>query len=465
MKINSVNYLLLAGLLLGFAGVESCKQDDTTVVTPTSATVSALTCGSVIFSTTAVSGAAYTATATVPYTGGNGAAYAAGTAVASTGVTGLSATLQAGTLASGAGNLTYSVSGTPSGSGTASFALGFGGQTCTLSLVVSATTTTPGTSTVLTGTGSVSAVLTAANAFLATLTTAQQTTVQLALTKANAVRWSNLPGGVSIRNGLEFSTLTAAQLTAAKAVIQAAAGTGANEGYAEFLQINAADDVLRTTYSAGNSYSSGEYIIAFLGTPSATGTWMLQFGGHHYAQNITFSNGSVVSGTPTHMGVEPREWSADGNSYAPLNQGRTAIVNMLASLSTAQLATAKLSATFGDVLLGAGKDGQFPATKQGLAVSTLNADQKLLVLAAIQPWVNDLDDVTARALLTVYQQELDQTYIAYSNNATMTANADYARVDGPSVWVEFVVQSGAVIRGDIHYHTIFRDHKRDYNGL
>lgn len=451
--------------LTGLATIESCKKDTDTVVTPSTATLTALTCASATFSASAVSGTAYTGTVTVPYTGGNGVAYAAGTGLASTGVTGLNATLQAGTLTTGTGTLTYAISGTPSGSGTAGFALSFGGQTCTLSLPVSASTTTPGSNTSLTGTGSVTAIVAAANAFLATLSTAQQTTVQLALTKANAIRWSNLPGGVSIRNGIEFSTLSATQLAAAKVVIQAASGTMANEGYAEFTQINAADDVLATTYSGGSGYSSGKYIIAFLGTPSNTGTWMLQFGGHHYAQNITFSNGVVVSGTPSHQGIEPKEWTSGTTTFAPLNQERDAMVAMLASLSAAQLASAKLSTTFSDVLLGPNKDGQFPATKQGLAVGGLTAAQKALVLAAIQPWVYDLDDVTAKALLTIYQQELDQTYIAYSNNPTMTVNTDYARIDGPSVWIEFVCQSGAVIRNQIHYHTIFRDHTRDYNGL
>ncbi len=159
-------------------------------------------------------------------------------------------------------------------------------------------------------------------------------------------------------------------------MVQAAAGTTANEGYGEFNQIRTADDVLRTTFSGGNSYSSGEYIIAFLGTPSTTGTWMLQFGGHHYAQNITFSGGSVVSATPLHEGVEPRSWTSGGINYAPLNQEHDAMIAMLASLSTAQLATAKLSTTFSDVLLGPNKDGQFPTTKQGLAVSTLTDAQK-----------------------------------------------------------------------------------------
>jgi hypothetical protein len=107
-------------------------------------TVSSITCGSASFSpATLVSGTAYSGTITVPYTGGNGQAYSAGSGIASTGVTGLTATLQAGTLASGSGNLTYSVTGTPSAAGTASFAISFGGQSCTVTKTVSSPTPGP----------------------------------------------------------------------------------------------------------------------------------------------------------------------------------------------------------------------------------------------------------------------------------------------------------------------------------
>jgi uncharacterized protein (TIGR02145 family) len=67
----------------------------------------------------------------VDYTGGNGGNYPAQT-ITSTGVTGLTATSAAGTLLSGAGNVFYTITGTPASSGTASFALSLGGQTCTL---------------------------------------------------------------------------------------------------------------------------------------------------------------------------------------------------------------------------------------------------------------------------------------------------------------------------------------------
>ena len=71
------------------------------------------------------------------YTGGNAGTHN-GQAVNSTGVTGLTATLSNGTFTSSTGNLTYTIAGTPTSSGTASFAINIGGQTCTLTRTVSA---------------------------------------------------------------------------------------------------------------------------------------------------------------------------------------------------------------------------------------------------------------------------------------------------------------------------------------
>ncbi|CAA7197066.1 fibrobacter succinogenes major paralogous domain-containing protein [Chryseobacterium potabilaquae] len=72
----------------------------------------------------------------IPYTGGNGESYPVGAAVSSTGVTGLTATLQAGILANGNGTLTYTITGTPSSAGTATFDITFGGQSCSFTRTV-----------------------------------------------------------------------------------------------------------------------------------------------------------------------------------------------------------------------------------------------------------------------------------------------------------------------------------------
>jgi uncharacterized protein (TIGR02145 family) len=73
--------------------------------------------------------------ASVPYTGGNGGSFAAQT-ISSTGVTGLTATLTSGILANGSGSLSFAISGTPSTSGTASFAVTIGGQSCSFTVPV-----------------------------------------------------------------------------------------------------------------------------------------------------------------------------------------------------------------------------------------------------------------------------------------------------------------------------------------
>lgn len=76
----------------------------------------------------------------VPYQGGNGGSHA-GQTVASTGVTGLTATVPGGNFANGSGNLVYTITGTPASTGTASFALNIGGQSCTLIRTVNQTGT------------------------------------------------------------------------------------------------------------------------------------------------------------------------------------------------------------------------------------------------------------------------------------------------------------------------------------
>ena len=98
--------------------------------------VGALNCIGAIHIGIPISGqAASNVSASVPYTGGNGGFYAAQN-VASTGVTGLTATIAAGNLANGNGSVTYTITGTPASSGTASFAITLGGQSCSFSVSV-----------------------------------------------------------------------------------------------------------------------------------------------------------------------------------------------------------------------------------------------------------------------------------------------------------------------------------------
>ena len=102
-----------------------------------------LICGNTSITGTILDGQAVSgANITIPYLEGNGASYSQVT-YNSTGVTGLTATLSSGVLANGAGNLILSITGVPSGVGTANFVIdgGISSTACTIAVAVSSTNT------------------------------------------------------------------------------------------------------------------------------------------------------------------------------------------------------------------------------------------------------------------------------------------------------------------------------------
>ena len=116
--------------------------------------------------------------------------------------------------------------------------------------------------------------------------------------------------------------------------------------------------------------------------------------------------------------------------------------------------------------------------------SSLSATEKAYVKAAVAAWVNTQANDISTSLLNDYLSDaaLNSTYIgysygsgttaalftadvnnAYSNPATSTANS-YLRIDGPRVWIEFVVQTAVAYssQGWVHYHSVWRDKLADY---
>lgn len=303
-----------------------------------------------------------------------------------------------------------------------------------------------------------------ADAFKAQLSSSQIATLQRSYSKAEAQKWSNFPASIySQRVGLRFGDLTTTQIQYAKALIKAAAGTASNEGWDELQQLLNADEYLNAN-GGGSGYGAANYYIALLGTPATSGTFEIQYGGHHTAFANTYKDGVLVGGTPSFRGVEPfGSFTWNGKSNQPLNQEQAALSAMLTSLSSSEQATAKLSATYSDLLVGPQKDGTFPSTPSGIKCSNLSASQRALVLAAIQTYVGDIDGTNAAAFLTKYKAELDDTYISFSGTTGMTTRNDYARIDGPSVWIEYSCQNGVILSGT-HPHSVWRDKTKDYGG-
>ncbi|MFI6338986.1 DUF3500 domain-containing protein [Streptomyces sp. NPDC050535] len=337
-------------------------------------------------------------------------------------------------------------------------------------------------------------VVKAAGAFLATLSDEQKETVLYDFDdEAKTTGWSNFPTPVVERNGLKLGDLTAEQDAAAMKVMEAALS---KQGYEELVEIRKADDYLAAETDAseggnnatstasptatasgtpsgtpsggpgggggggGANFGSEWYYISFFGTPSKTGEFTVQYGGHHAAYNITYA-GKNVTMSPTLTAVEPEEFIWNDKAYAPLADKRAATIGAVQSLTEDELAAAEIDGSFDDLYLGPGNDGPFPTDPEGVLVSDLTKKQQAKVTAMLRTWVDDLDEQAASRLLKKYVSEYDETYIGWSGGTTIDNDQTYVRLDGPSAWIEFSNQPGAST-DEIHQHTIFRDETSDY---
>lgn len=310
-------------------------------------------------------------------------------------------------------------------------------------------------------------VICLAEAFKSQLSATQITTLQTSYSVASAKRWSNLPQGLVVsankRIGLNFGSMTTVQVQYAKALVKEISGTTTNEGWDEIQQLLNADEYLAAN-GGGSTYGAANYYLAFLGTPATTGTFEIQFGGHHLAVANTYKDGVLTGATPSFRGVEPFATFTENNTTnQPLQQEQAALTAMLTGLSSTEQATAKLSSTFSDLVVGPQQDGNFPTTAVGIKGSNLTTSERALVLAAMKTYVYDIDDADAATILARYTTELDNTYVSFSGTTGLVTRNDYVRIDGPSVWIEYSCQNGIVL-SPTHPHTVWRDKTKDYGG-
>jgi hypothetical protein len=309
----------------------------------------------------------------------------------------------------------------------------------------------------------------AANAFLATLDAAQRAKAALPLNATTRTVWSNLPTGVRMqtgateRNGLKLGALTPAQETAALALVAAALS---RDGYQKVMNIVTADQVLedRTPARAATNsvrFGRAEYYVAILGTPSVTGRWMVQFGGHHLAINVTYVNTGARQSvlTPTHTGAQPATYTLDGRTVRPLGRENDKAFALVNALDAAQKKQAILGYEVRNLVLGAGEDGKV-IQPEGVRGATLTDSQRTMLLDLVGEWVRMLDDDAAAAKMAEVTRNLADTYFAWAGS-TANGSPAYFRVQGPTVLIEYAPQGSGAQSTD-HIHTIYRDPTNDY---
>lgn len=307
-------------------------------------------------------------------------------------------------------------------------------------------------------------VVAAASTFLQTLSPAQRTAGTFgfdAPEKHNG--WSNLPSGIFRRKGVRLGDLDPRQRAAAMAVVQAALS---KEGYQKVTDIMNGDEVLKGEGGGrtggrqgpagrGVQFGKDEYYIAFLGTPSSTAPWLLQFGGHHLAINVTFVAASSVM-TPSLPAAQPARYVLNGQAVRPLGDENDKGFALINALDAKQRGDAILKYEVRDLVLGPGEDGR-TIMPEGLRASAMTSRQQEMLLDLAHEWVGILNDAAATAKMAEIKANLPQTWFAWSGPTT-NGSPSYYRIQGPTVLIEWAPQQGDVM----HIHTIYRDPTNDY---
>jgi hypothetical protein len=300
-------------------------------------------------------------------------------------------------------------------------------------------------------------MVTAANAFLTTLSPAQRQTVSFAFDDAQQrTRWSNLPVTMVPRAGLSLGELTAAQREAAMALVTASLSA---RGLQKVQEIMEGDETLKAGGRAG-MFGKDLYFISLLGTPSPTQPWMLQFGGHHLALNITMAGARGVL-TPSLIAAQPGLYTFNGRPVRPMGGESDKAAALFNSLDAGQKQQATISARVADLVLGPGNDGRTIAP-EGLKASSLNERQRTLLLEVIGEYANIIHDAAAAERMAEIRAGLNETWFAWSGPATATVGRNiesYYRIQGPNLVIEYAPQ-----RGDpaMHIHSMYRDPTNDY---
>lgn len=326
--------------------------------------------------------------------------------------------------------------------------------------------------------GESKAVAAAAVAFDRILSSAERKALERPFARDAAIHWSNLPIGIVARDGLRLGDLDAAKTKAARQLLDTALSAC---GLQLFDEIRRADDQLVPLDTRKIGWGSGNYYLTLLGAPSARQPWMLQVGGHHIAYNLTF-NGHQPGATPLFFGTEPIRFTVDGIEHEPLQRQSTAMANVAAAISAHP--EAKLSGTFTDVVKGVvvvEVPGQFPkggidtgfpqsyptgSLDRGVRYSALTPAQQAIVRTALESYASLPGQAITGPLVEAYESSaaLADTYVGYAGTTDFSAKGSYVRIDGPRIWMEFIVQPAVARPSDLHYHALWRDKQSDYGG-
>jgi len=302
-----------------------------------------------------------------------------------------------------------------------------------------------------------STIVAKANGFLSSLDEGQRSKVLFDFNDAaQRVKWSNLPTTMVPRAGLKMGELSETQRNAAMGLL---AATLSKHGYEKVLAIMGGDEALKAASGGrGGMFGRDLFYISILGKPSVRDPWMLQFGGHHLALNITMVGREGIL-TPSLTAAQPAKYTVDGRTVRPLGAENDKAFALINALGEGQRKQAILTYKVADLVLGPGQDGK-TIQPEGIECSAMNASQQAMLLDLVSEWARIVNEPSAAARMAEIKANLSGTWFAWSGPTTNGMPA-YYRIQGPTVVIEYAPQP---LGGDptMHIHTIYRDPTNDY---
>ena len=342
-------------------------------------------------------------------------------------------------------------------------------------------------------------IVKAANSFLATLDEKQRQSVLFSFDdEQQRARWSNFPTSIVPRGGISLKEMNVTQRAAAMGLLSAALSP---RGLEKVQQIMEGDEALkRDEAKNGNGGPRGNggpppggpppgnggpppgggnrppfggpggglifgkdlYYFSILGTPSEKNPWMLQFGGHHLALNITIAGEQGLL-TPTLTGAQPSLFTLDEKTVRPLGGESDKALALLNALDEGERKQAILSYRLADLVLGPGQDGK-TIVPEGLKASAMTEQQRSMLLDLISEWSGIIHESAAAARMAQMKADINETWFSWSGPTTAAPGkniAAYYRIQGPHLVIEYAPQ-GTFGDSSMHVHTMYRDPTNDY---
>jgi hypothetical protein len=275
--------------------------------------------------------------------------------------------------------------------------------------------------------------------------------------------WSNLPEGMFERKGWRLGDLSVDAHNKAWDILR----SFLSESGFEMVRANVlCDEVLRLRHGRPSPlYGADEFFLSFLGTPSASEPWILQFGGHHLALDAHFADGHIVL-NPMMNGGNPMnfEWPlideaastpADSVPVRQMSQEIDLAFVLASTLTPEQRERAVLSTEHIDWKFGPQRTAELAPAEDGLPASALSESQRALLIGILAERVEVLHRAHSAPVMEELTAELDQTWFSWYGPTTRDSAASY-RIQGPSVIMEFAPQGNASAAMG-HVHAIYWD--------